>query len=149
MLVARRPALTRRFVALVAELERVFAQVGRVQAASNRQRPAIMNSEDNRNLILAIALSVLVLIGWQYFFAAPQLQKDRLVQQQAQTQSQTPATPTPGAAPAPALGANPLAPAGAPQPAAPKSRDEALGREPAGRRSTRRAWAARSTSPAA
>ena len=36
-----------------------------------------MNSEDSRNLILAIALSVLVLIGWQYFFAAPQLQKDR------------------------------------------------------------------------
>ena len=36
-----------------------------------------MNSEDSRNLILAIVLSVLVLIGWNYFYAAPQMQKDR------------------------------------------------------------------------
>jgi len=83
-----------------------------------------MNSEDNRNLILAIALSVLVLIGWQYFFAAPQLQKDRIAQQQTQTQTQ--ATPAPGAAPSPAAGAA-LAPPVAPAPqAAPKTRAEAL-----------------------
>ena len=30
-----------------------------------------MNSEDTRNLILAIALSAFVLIGWNYFFAPP------------------------------------------------------------------------------
>ena len=36
-----------------------------------------MNSEDSRNLILAIVLSVLVLIGWNYFYGAPQLQKDQ------------------------------------------------------------------------
>jgi YidC/Oxa1 family membrane protein insertase len=47
-----------------------------------------MNSEDSRNLILAIALSVIVLIGWNYFYGAPQLQKDR----QAQTQANAPAS---------------------------------------------------------
>jgi len=83
-----------------------------------------MNSEDNRNLILAIALSVLVLIGWQYFFAAPQLQKDRLAQQHPQTQTQ--ATATPGAAPQSAASENPLAPTGAPVQAAPKTREEAI-----------------------
>ena len=30
-----------------------------------------MNSEDTRNLFLAIALSVLVMAGWQYFYAGP------------------------------------------------------------------------------
>jgi YidC/Oxa1 family membrane protein insertase len=84
-----------------------------------------MNSEDSRNLILAIALSVLVLIGWQYFFAAPQLQKDRVAQQQAQTQTsaQTSAAPAVGGAPA-------LAPPGAPAQAAPKTRAEALAASP-------------------
>ncbi len=44
-----------------------------------------MNSEDTRNLFLAIALSVLVMAGWQYFYAGPAYQR----QHQAQTQSQT------------------------------------------------------------
>jgi len=91
-----------------------------------------MNSEDSRNLILAIALSVLVLIGWQYFFAAPQLQKDRAAQQQAQTQAQTTPAPTsaaPGAAPT-VGGAPALALPGAPPQAAPKTRAEALAASP-------------------
>jgi YidC/Oxa1 family membrane protein insertase len=58
-----------------------------------------MNSEDNRNLILAIALSILVLIGWNYFYGAPLLQKQR----QPQTGANAPITsttvsPTAGAA---------------------------------------------------
>jgi YidC/Oxa1 family membrane protein insertase len=85
-----------------------------------------MNSEDSRNLILAIALSVLVLIGWQYFFAAPQLQKDRAAQQQTQTQPPTNAAP--GAAQPPVAGA--LALPGAPAQAAPKTRAEALAASP-------------------
>src|SRR3974390_2544792 len=59
-----------------------------------------MNSEDTRNLFLAIALSVLVMAGWQYFFAGPIAQR----QHQAQTQSQANVTPPPArpaAAPAP------------------------------------------------
>ena len=49
-----------------------------------------MNSEDTRNLFLAIALSVLVMAGWQYFYAGPAYQR----QHQAQTQSQTQANVT-------------------------------------------------------
>jgi YidC/Oxa1 family membrane protein insertase len=82
-----------------------------------------MNSEDSRNLILAIALSILVLIGWNYFYGAPLLQKER------QTQTQTAATGQPASgAPAPSpspSGAS--APAGG-APASPvvKTRAEAL-----------------------
>jgi YidC/Oxa1 family membrane protein insertase len=46
-----------------------------------------MNSEDSRNLILAIVLSLAVLIGWNYFYGASQLQKDH----QAQSQANVPA----------------------------------------------------------
>ncbi|HXW19018.1 MAG TPA: membrane protein insertase YidC [Roseiarcus sp.] len=52
-----------------------------------------MNSEDNRNLILAIALSILVLIGWNYFYGAPLLQKER----QTQTQNVATGQPAPNA----------------------------------------------------
>ena len=84
-----------------------------------------MNSEDSRNIILAIVLSVLVLIGWNYFYAAPQLQKDRLAHAPAQTQSQTN-----GAAPS-AGGAGALAPPGAaPAEAAPTTLAEALAANP-------------------
>jgi YidC/Oxa1 family membrane protein insertase len=50
---------------------------------------------DQRNTLLAIVLSVIVLIGWQYFFASPQLEKQKQIQkqQQTQTQSQGPQTP--------------------------------------------------------
>jgi YidC/Oxa1 family membrane protein insertase len=89
-----------------------------------------MNSEDSRNILLAIVLSGLVLIGWQYYFAAPQLQKAR----QAQTLAQAPATANPATAnPAPAAvgagGAVP-APGAAPVDAAPKTRAEALAASP-------------------
>ncbi|MDB5567615.1 MAG: protein translocase subunit yidC [Tardiphaga sp.] len=52
---------------------------------------------DNRNTILAVVLSGLVLLGWQYFFNIPQMEKQR---QQAQIQSQL-ANPAaqPGATP--------------------------------------------------
>ena len=43
-----------------------------------------MNS-DNKNLYLAIALSVLVIIGWNYFYGWPQMQRARQAQIQAQT----------------------------------------------------------------
>ncbi len=102
-----------------------------------------MNSEDSRNIILAIVLSVLVLIGWNYFYAAPQLQKDRLAHPPAQTQSQTN-----GAAPS-AGGAGALAP---PAPRRPKPRlrpSPRRSRRPRASPSTRRAWAVRSTCRAA
>ena len=43
---------------------------------------------ENRNMILAIALSLAVLLGWQYFVAGPKLQKEQLAQQAAQQQTE-------------------------------------------------------------
>ena len=64
---------------------------------------------DNKNTILAIALSALVLLGWQYFFAVPQ-EKARQEQLQAQQQKQN--VPTPGQ---PGQPAQPPAQSGTPQ----------------------------------
>jgi len=48
---------------------------------------------DQKNTILAIVLSALVLIVWQYFYGLPQFEKKQIAQQQAQTQStQSPAS---------------------------------------------------------
>src|ERR1700742_3265757 len=61
---------------------------------------------DNRNTILAVILSGLVLLGWQYFFNIPQMEKQRAQSQiQAELAKQTPqgnsTTPQGGAAPTP------------------------------------------------
>lgn len=54
---------------------------------------------DNRNTILAVVLSGLVLLGWQYFFNIPQMEKQRAAQQaQQQAAKQQAETQTPGAA---------------------------------------------------
>src|SRR6202047_4298450 len=62
---------------------------------------------DNRNTILAVILSGLVLLGWQYFFNLPQMEKQSA--QQAQSEMAKPAsgaaTSQPGAAPAPSANA--------------------------------------------
>jgi len=42
---------------------------------------------ENRNMILAIALSLAVLLGWQYFIAGPKLEKAQIAQQAAQQQA--------------------------------------------------------------
>jgi YidC/Oxa1 family membrane protein insertase len=57
---------------------------------------------DNRNTILAVILSGLVLIAWQYFYNIPTMEKQRAAQQAEQAQKQAanpaaPATATPGA----------------------------------------------------
>ncbi len=49
---------------------------------------------NNRNMIVAIALSLVVMLGWQYFVAGPQLEKARLIEaarqeQIAQSQAQS------------------------------------------------------------
>ena len=51
---------------------------------------------DSKNTILAIVLSALVLIGWQYFIGGPQLEKQR--QEAAQQQQAQQTTPAPGEA---------------------------------------------------
>lgn len=57
-------------------------------------------SEDTKNLYLAIALSILVILGWSYFFA-PQLQKGHQTQEQMQQPSTAPQPGAPAAQPAP------------------------------------------------
>ncbi|HMF20644.1 MAG TPA: membrane protein insertase YidC [Pseudolabrys sp.] len=83
---------------------------------------------DNKNTILAIALSALVLLAWQYFFALPQ-EKARQEQLQAQQQAQkqnAPAPAQPGQpAPAPSQAAPPQPPGQASVPAAPAPVDRA------------------------
>ena len=77
-------------------------------------------TQETKNLLLAMGLSALVLIGWNQFYGKPALERAK-VAQQAQTQggqtqgAQTQGAPTPGqTAPAPAA-----VPAPAGQPAAP------------------------------
>ena len=41
---------------------------------------------DNRNIILAIVLSVAIIVAWQYFFAQPMLEQQRLEQQRLEQQ---------------------------------------------------------------
>jgi YidC/Oxa1 family membrane protein insertase len=88
---------------------------------------------DNRNTILAVILSGLVLIAWQYFYNVPQMERQR-AQTQAQTElakSSTPATPgstTPGST-TPQPGSTTPSPATPGQPAAAApvvSRDAAI-----------------------
>ena len=89
---------------------------------------------DNKNTILAIVLSALVLIAWQYFFAIPQEKaKQEQLQAQQQTQKQSPQQPAQGGQPAPAAqpGA-PLPPGQATPPSvgAPVTRAAALAASP-------------------
>ena len=93
------------------------------------QRPP----DDQRNLLIAVALSVAVMLGWQVFYAGPQMkaqqeqaQRERLAQQEAERAAGgspatpgVPATGLPGAQPKEAL-PSPIAPAG--------TRTEALAR---------------------
>ncbi|MBP1885747.1 membrane protein insertase YidC [Sinorhizobium mexicanum] len=66
--------------------------------------------ENNRNYFVAIALSVLILVAWQFFYVNPRIEKDRVATEQAQqTQQAQPQSGTPQATPgqAPAGGAIP------------------------------------------
>jgi YidC/Oxa1 family membrane protein insertase len=67
---------------------------------------------EHKNTILAVVLSALVLIGWQYFVGIPQLEKQK--QEQAQQEAQK--RPQPGQPATPAQGSTPPAtPGAAPQ----------------------------------
>src|SRR6185437_4833087 len=85
---------------------------------------------DNKNTILAIALSAIVLIGWQFFFAMPQekARQEKLAAEQL-TQKQQPGKPgQPAQAPNAQVGpAQPPAQAGE-SAATTITRDAALGK---------------------
>src|ERR1700730_15573303 len=79
---------------------------------------------DQKNTILALILSALVLFAWQYFVGLPQMEKQKQI---AQQQAQEHVQPAPGAAPQ--AGALPGTPAPTTRlPAQPVSREEALAR---------------------
>jgi len=80
---------------------------------------------DQKNTILAIVLSALVLIGWQIFFGLPQIEKQK--QQQGQERAQPPASTS--APPAGTPAQTPQTPAAA-APAQTMSREQALAASP-------------------
>jgi YidC/Oxa1 family membrane protein insertase len=91
---------------------------------------------DQKNTILAIVLSAIVLIGWQFFIGMPQMERQRqealLKQQQAQ-QTQPPQAAPGQAAPSPAPAPAPAKPPGQQDvttPAEQKSREVALAASP-------------------
>ncbi len=71
---------------------------------------------DSKNTVLAIVLSALVLIVWQYFFAIPQekARQEQLAQQQQAQKANPPAPAQPGAPAAPGAPVAPPSAAGAP-----------------------------------
>jgi YidC/Oxa1 family membrane protein insertase len=86
---------------------------------------------DNRNTILAVILSGLVLIAWQYFYNMPQMEKQRAAQQ-AQSEmakSASPAATTTTPATTPQAGAAPSPSAGVPVAAQPASAPLVVARE--------------------
>ena len=56
----------------------------------------MMNRDDNKNLLLAIVLSAVVLLGWNYFYGVPQMEQQRRVAQPTQTAQPGVLTPVPG-----------------------------------------------------
>ena len=89
---------------------------------------------DNRNTILAVILSGLVLIAWQYFYNVPAMEKQRAQQQaQAELQKTTPqptASATPGATPQPGSAAQPSTRPRTSKPSRSSARDSAIAASP-------------------
>jgi len=89
---------------------------------------------DQKNTLLAIVLSALVLIGWQVFFGMPQMEKQKQAQQQQQTQPapgapQPPGTTQPQTTAPPVPGTTPQGP-GQPGTVLGQSREAALAASP-------------------
>lgn len=81
---------------------------------------------DNRNTFIAIALSLVVLLGWQYFIAKPQQEK-LAAQRQAEMQAATPApSATQGATPGAAPGTTAGVPGTASEATGPLTREQAI-----------------------
>lgn len=87
---------------------------------------------DNRNTIIAVILSGLVLIAWQYFYNVPQMEKQREAQRQAELLKPAPqATPGAAAGAAPGSATTPSPAPGRPAADAPvASRETALAAGP-------------------
>jgi len=69
---------------------------------------------DNRNMIIAIVVSMAILIGWQYFFGIPQAERQRQAAEQQRIAAQQQA-PAPGSTPPAATTPGTSAPGSVPQ----------------------------------
>ena len=58
----------------------------------------MMNRDENKNLLLAIVLSAVVLLGWNYFYGMPQMEAQRRAAQPTQPAPAGSVTPAPGGA---------------------------------------------------
>jgi len=95
-------------------------------------------NDSNRNTILAVILSGVVLIAWQYFYNVPQMEKQRAAQQaqselaksspQANNTTTPSSSPPTGNAPAPAANAPATPPSASTAPVV--SRDIAIASTP-------------------
>ena len=88
VLVGRRAALTRDFATMLDDLRSALHRLDRQPKPQRRDPQSVewrdpRTMTDNRNTILAVILSGLVLIAWQYFYNMPQMERQR-----AQTQTQ-------------------------------------------------------------
>jgi YidC/Oxa1 family membrane protein insertase len=51
--------------------------------------------DDKQNYIIAIALSLIILIAWQYFYVVPQMEREEQLRERAAVEETLPATPRP------------------------------------------------------
>ncbi len=91
-------------------------------------------SQESKNVIIATFLSLVVVLLWDKFYAAPQFEKQRQIQAEMvarQTQgAQAPGQQAGKPQSVPAQGTRPEAPAQPAPPAVTKSREEALAESP-------------------
>ena len=83
--------------------------------------------EKNRNYFIAIALSVLIVLGWQFLYMNPRIEAQRKAQEAQKAQQQTEQTQQPAAG---GQGAQPNGAAPTGQAAATATREEALAKAP-------------------
>jgi YidC/Oxa1 family membrane protein insertase len=88
--------------------------------------------KEHKNTILAVVLSILVIVGWQYFVGYPQMERQRQEAQLKQQSQPQPGSPQSGAQPSPQPnGAQPATPEvpGTPRSGAPSTQAQTASRE--------------------
>ncbi|KAA3502721.1 membrane protein insertase YidC [Rhizobium rhizogenes] len=80
--------------------------------------------EKNRNYFIAIALSVVIVLAWQFLYMNPRIEQQRRAEEARQAQQQTTQQPAPGAAPGATVEGAP--PASSTQAAATATREDAI-----------------------
>lgn len=99
VVVARREVLTAPFEKLASELvSRIETKAETPAVGKGPLQESMM--ENNRNYFIAIALSVLIVLGWQFFYMNPRLEAQRRAEQAAKQHQQAQQAQTTQPAPA-------------------------------------------------